>query len=218
MLKEKLRFLFQGDSVTDAGRDYNSADLGNGYPRYFQKMYEQLRAENTELPELEIINRAVNGDRSLELVDRFEEDFAAVKPDILCVQIGVNDAWRIMNPAVGATPDPIYKKSVEFLLSEMKTRFPKTKIILIEPFLLAFDPEMASVRRNLYNKINVLRGLRREYADFYWPLDGLMHQWSLDHDDPAYFTLDGVHPTPEGHKIIGESLAKTLVQEGFFKI
>lgn len=32
---KKVKLLFQGDSITDAGRKYDDIhDLGNGYPKY----------------------------------------------------------------------------------------------------------------------------------------------------------------------------------------
>lgn len=211
-----LRFLFQGDSVTDAGRQYGTDDLGPGYASYFARRYESLRETKPELPELEVLNRAVSGDRSLEVRTRQNEDILDLKPDILCLQIGINDAWRLLNPDIGATPDGVFEEAVTEVLRNVQQALPQTKIILIEPYLLAFDEEMKPVRRNLYQKINVLRELRRSFVDFYWPLDGLMHQWSMDYEDPGYLAIDGVHPTDAGHKLIGESLADTLVTEGFF--
>lgn len=216
MAMRKLRFLFQGDSVTDANRDKNSDDLGEGYPYYFHQAYEELSSERDDLPELEFTNRAVNGDRSIEILERLEQDIVQLKPDFLALQIGVNDAWRLLNPMVGATPDPVYKQSVETVLRTVREKLPKTKIILIEPFLLVQEDEFVPVRRNLYQKINILRDLRRDYADFYWPLDGLMHQWSLDYDDPGALALDGIHPTEEGHRLIAQKMVETLVGAGFF--
>lgn len=226
MAMKKLRFLFQGDSVTDADRDRNSDDLGQGYPKYFRQVYEEISSEQENLPDLEFVNRAVNGDRSIEILERLEADIIQLKPDFLSIQIGVNDAWRIVNPAIGATPDPVFKQSLETVLKRVRTELPETKVILIEPFLLLpyytegfshmVENELTPVRRNLYQKINILRELRRDYADFYWPLDGLMHQWSVDYEDPSALALDGIHPTKEGHRLIAQKMVETLIGTGFF--
>ena len=47
-----MKILFQGDSITDAGRDKSDPhDLGNGYPKYASAMiadaYPELEFENT---------------------------------------------------------------------------------------------------------------------------------------------------------------------------
>lgn len=215
MAKKKLRFLFQGDSVTDADRDRTSDDLGHGYPRYFRQAYEEVSAGRDDLPELEFINRAVNGDRSIEILERLEDDILKLKPDYLSIQIGVNDAWRLLNPMVGATPDPVFRQSLESVLKRVRTELPETKIIMVEPFLLVLEDEFIPVRRNLSQKIIILRELRGDYADFYWPLDGLMHQWSLAYEDPSALALDGIHPTEEGHRLIARKMVETLVGEGF---
>lgn len=215
MTKEKLRFLFQGDSVTDAARDRSTNDLGTGYPRYFNQIYSEVLAKRDDLPELEVLNRGVSGDRSIEILERLQEDILKLKPDYLSLQVGVNDAWRILNPAIGATPNPVYEKTLDTVLKCVRTELPETKIILIEPFVFAIDDEMVRVRRNLYQKINIMRELRWDYADFYWPLDGLMHQWSLDYDDPVALAPDGVHPSEEGHRRIAQEMIDALIGTGF---
>ena len=37
-----MKILFQGDSITDAGRDYdNYHDMGNGYPKYASELIKE---------------------------------------------------------------------------------------------------------------------------------------------------------------------------------
>lgn len=217
MSKKKLRFLFQGDSVTDTERNRDTDDLGKGYPLFFKQAYEEISKERDDLPEFEFINKGISGDRSIEILERLEEDILRLKPDYLSLQIGVNDAWRLLNPDVGATPDPVYERSVEAVLQRVREELPETKIIMIEPFLIVLEDEFVPVRRNLYQKIDILRELRREYADFYWPLDGLIHQWSMDYEEPAALAFDGIHPTEVGHRRIAQEMVDILVETGFIE-
>ncbi|MBR6708416.1 MAG: hypothetical protein IKL84_01920 [Clostridia bacterium] len=86
-----MRILFQGDSITDAGRDRrNYFDLGWGYPRYAA---EHLRALFPE-KELEFIDLGISGNRTDQLFDRLYPDAIALNPDIISILIGVNDVWH----------------------------------------------------------------------------------------------------------------------------
>ena len=39
---KKIRILFQGDSITDAGRDHrNYFNMGNGYPKYASALIKE---------------------------------------------------------------------------------------------------------------------------------------------------------------------------------
>lgn len=83
--------LFQGDSITDAGRrDPQGAPLGNGYVAQVAGLFAARRPDLR----VEILNRGVGGDRTTELLARWDADCLALKPQVLSIKIGVNDVWR----------------------------------------------------------------------------------------------------------------------------
>ena len=79
-----MKILFQGDSITDANRDYRSFDLGQGYVHFIKE----------SLPNTEIINKGISGNRTLELLERWQADTLDINPDILSILIGVNEVWH----------------------------------------------------------------------------------------------------------------------------
>ncbi len=85
------RILFQGDSITDAGRDRkaeganNSGGLGRGYP--FLAAGEMLR-DHAEL-KLEIFNRGISGNKVPDLAARWQTDCIELKPTVLSNLIGL---------------------------------------------------------------------------------------------------------------------------------
>ena len=86
-----MKILFQGDSVTDAGRDRsNPHDMGEGYPRYASAMIQDSYPDTG----FEFVNLGISGNRTADLVSRLESDFVDVQPDIVSVMIGINDVWR----------------------------------------------------------------------------------------------------------------------------
>ena len=83
-----MKILFQGDSITDAGRDKrNYHQMGNGYPKYAA---EAIAADFPET-EFEFINLGISGNRTDQLFDRLYADAIAFDPDVISIMIGIND-------------------------------------------------------------------------------------------------------------------------------
>ena len=83
------KLLFQGDSITDCWRTSEAeVSLGRGYP----KMIAQELARRGE--EVQVINRGISGDRSIDLIRRWDRDCVRFDPDLVTILIGINDCWR----------------------------------------------------------------------------------------------------------------------------
>ena len=52
----------------------------------------------------------------------------------------------------------------------------------------------------------------REYASEYIALDGSFASACIKHD-PTFYSLDGVHPTEEGHKFIARRWLRNIIVE-----
>ncbi|MDD2362922.1 MAG: SGNH/GDSL hydrolase family protein [Oscillospiraceae bacterium] len=191
-----MRLLFQGDSITDAGRDYTDPHrLGNGYPRFAAELIKNKFSDI----QWEFINLGISGNRVCNLVDRRQNDFIDIKPDIVSILIGINDTWRAFDRNDPTTAEK-FEANYRLLLEDIKNNT-NAKIIIIEPFLLHNEPEKDKWRGDLNPKIDAVRRLAREFADAYIPMDGFFAAASID-NPPAYWASDGVHPSLEGANFI----------------
>ena len=82
--------LFQGDSITDAGRNKELPHaMGVGYANMvagelgLSKPYEYM-----------FRNRGISGNRVVDLFARMKKDMINLKPDVMSILIGVNDVWH----------------------------------------------------------------------------------------------------------------------------
>ncbi len=199
-----MKILFQGDSVTDAGRNYaDYHELGPGYVKYTAELIR------TALPEddIEFINLGVSGNRTKDLLERSQSDFVDINPDIVTILIGVNDTWRRYDRD-DPTSDEQFCENYETLLRRIKENT-HAKIILIDPFLI-YGMGRDNYREDLDGKIDVTRKLAFKYADRYVPLDGILASETLGHD-PKLFSEDGVHPAEHGRKVIARHLAPVII-------
>lgn len=204
--KEGSTVLFTGDSVTDCDRRReNIYDLGNGYPNKFATIYKTLFSNQN----VTFLNRGVSGDTSALLLERYETNLKEVKPDFVSILIGINDTWRRYDSDSYTSPEQ-FEENYRMFLSNIKKDFPETKILMIEPYLLEGGADKVHFREDLNPKIDKVRLLAKEYADYYVPLDGILHQYGTTVVTLNELAEDGIHPTDLGHAIIAETLLKIL--------
>ena len=195
-----MKILFQGDSVTDAGRDRsNLADMGEGYPKFASAMIQDSYPDGS----FEFVNLGISGNRTEHLVARLESDFIEIQPDIVSIMIGINDVWHHYAHEFVETTDEQFEKNYRIVLDAIKSRT-KARILMIQPFLLeTVDPAKQELCEELSRKQAIIRQLANEYADAYLPLDEILHQEV--NAEPVDYSADGVHPTPDGACRIGEA-------------
>ena len=187
--------LFQGDSVTDAGRTGDAGPLGAGYPLLIA---QRLEADGTGEA---VLNRAISGNRTKDLAARWDADCVALAPDLLSVLIGVNDCWRKYDND-DETPIEQIEANYTDILSRYRAVCPQGKLILMEPFVLPLL-DRPTWRVTLDPIIHLTRRLAVEYGAKLVPLDGLLNAAGVELGFEAVCS-DGVHPTPLGHQIIAD--------------
>lgn len=198
--------LFQGDSVTDCGRDRDDmTSLAGGYAGKIASVYNTLYPDN----EVAFINKGVSGDRVTDLIVRYPDDILDIAPDFISILIGINDVWRRYDSNDPSTVEAFYDH-YEYLLKMIKHNMPNTKIMLMEPFVLNSLPDRATWREDLDPKIQVVRELARKYADYYLPLDGMFVSLCTNNYSQEELATDGVHPTDLGHALIAKAYLEAL--------
>lgn len=199
------RILFQGDSITDCGRNRNDFfDLGNGYPNLV-KAY--LGFDNPV--EYEFINRGISGNRIVDLYARIKADFINLKPDYASIYIGVNDTWHEISNQNGVETDK-FEKIYTMLIDEVMVACPGIKLIIIAPYVIEgvstcnteeIPDRLEIFKKDVAEKAAAAKKIAEKYG---FPLIEL--QPAFDEaclKAPAeYWTADGVHPTQCGHEII----------------
>lgn len=193
-----MRILFQGDSITDCGRDRSDCHNLAGYTSFVAQL---LGAEH------EYINLGISGNRSSDVLARYDSDIRAVAPDIMTMLIGINDVWRRFDSDLYTSPAQ-FEENLRRIFTKFKADFPAAKLILLEPFTVPAGHN-AHWRQHLIEMIDVVRALAVEFADGFIPLDGLFAKASLTNDYAA-LSSDGVHPDVAGQRLIAAALAEEL--------
>jgi lysophospholipase L1-like esterase len=199
------RILFQGDSITDAGRnreDFHS--LGYGYPLL---VAAHLTAEYPG--EYEYVNRGVGGDLLADLYNRRQADLLDLAPDYLSLFIGTNDAWAELDQGRPIVTDA-FEQMYTDLLEEIFATYPDTKVMLISPAIMeglfSRNTEEQPDRLNQFrfhvaSRIEAVRQVAAKYDLPFVDMQAV-YDAACERAEAAVWTGDGAHPTAGGHELI----------------
>ncbi len=194
--------VFQGDSVTDCNRSYETEipnwALGCGYVAIAAG---QLTADNPE--QIAVYNRGVSGNRIVEVYSRWKRDTLNLRPDVISLLIGVNDTWRRFDSNDGIEPER-YEVLYRMLLEWTRKELPETKLVLISPFALETGVVTSEWLEELAERGKIVRKLSEEFGTEF--IDGQKLFDDLTAFGPANFwTPDGVHPAIAGHTRLAQA-------------
>jgi len=212
VLKKGSVILFQGDSVTDWWRNHHSKlpntvnALGAGYVLLTAG---QLLYNFTD-KNLQIYNKGNAGDKVYQLANRWETDCLQYKPDVLSIHIGVNDYWHTKTFGYTGTIHT-YIDDYRKLLNRTKEALPNIKLVICEPFAVK---GVRDVDNSWYPTFDLFRKAARDIAAQYHavfvPFQSVFDK-AIGSAAPAYWSLDGVHPSVAGEVLMTQAWMKTVV-------
>jgi lysophospholipase L1-like esterase len=199
--------LFQGDSITDAGRNRdeksfnNSRALGNGYALLAGSSLLHEHASKNLL----IYNRGISGNKVFQLAERWDADCLELKPSVLSILIGVNDFWHMLNGKYDGTLE-IYRNDLKSLLQRTREKLPDVRMVIGEPFAVtgvnAVDdkwfPEFSRYQ-------NAAREIAAGFNATFIPYQSIFDK-AAKKAPPSYWTNDGVHPSLAGSQLMAEAV------------
>jgi lysophospholipase L1-like esterase len=195
--------LFQGDSITDTGRnrekagDANSADaMGKGYAWMAASQVLVERPGDG----LKMFNRGISGDKVWQLADRWQADCLDIKPNVLSILVGVNDFAHV-HKWKGEGSVAKYEGDYHALVERTKKALPTVKIIICEPFILqaggvdeSWKPGFAEYRAAAKR---VAENAGARFVAFQTMFDR-----AVKFAPPVAWAPDGVHPSTFGYALM----------------
>lgn len=205
MIRANDMILFQGDSITDFGRVGSPGGLGTGYVGVIQGL---VQARHGKL-KLRIVNRGVGGDRTAELLARWQKDCLDLKPDVLSIMIGVNDVWRKKGEWNGQKhiPLPQFTDNCVRLLDQAVASGIK-RLVLMSPTTIDQENE-GELNQLLHQYTDTVKALAAKYKAVYVPSHEAMLAARAAAPEVTW-TGDGCHPTTPGHALLADCWLKAV--------
>ncbi|MEW4528112.1 SGNH/GDSL hydrolase family protein [Maioricimonas sp. JC845] len=203
LIGENDVILFQGDSITDAGRDRKTAGQAN-HQAALGKGYAWMAAAEllTSHPDagLQIYNRGISGNKVYQLADRWQADCLDLKPNVVSILIGVNDIWHKLNGRYDGTVE-VYEKDYRALLERTRKALPDVRLVICEPFVL----RCGAVNDSWFPAFDEYRAAAKRVSDAFdatFVPYQTMFDTAVQYAPPEHWAGDGVHPSPYGASLM----------------
>lgn len=199
-----MNIIFLGDSITDAGKNVDA-----GFPVPMGQGYATMVAGRlgADAPgKYTFINSGISGFRCTDIYSQIKPYCWNLSPDLVSLYVGVNDAMHEFESGNGVEADRFYR-IVKTMLVETKERFPNVRLILLGAFILhgAYVERCGSaVITEVAKRAEMMRQIAEELSAPFIPVQALMDR-ACELQPAAYWSVDGIHPTPAGHQLIADA-------------
>jgi lysophospholipase L1-like esterase len=209
-LKPGQTILFQGDSITDAGRKKDDPAFNS--PAALGKGYAWLAAAqllvNYSSDNLKIYNRGISGNKVYQLAERWQQDCLDLKPDVLSILIGVNDFWHKQKHGYEGTLET-YENDYRKLIQQTKEALPQVRLIICEPFVLPVGAVEASWREQFAGYQAAAKRMAEEAGARFVPFQA-MFDIAATVAPAERWVPDGVHPSADGATLMANWWLRAL--------
>ena len=210
-LKAGAAILFQGDSITDGNRGRNEDPnhiMGHGYS------FSIASRVGFDFHEKKYIfhNRGISGNKVTDLADRWQQDTLNLKPDVLSILVGVNDAASVVFNRPPVVSVEKYEETYNTLLQQTLDTFPEILFVLCEPFILKVGrvkEHWEKYHADMVQRQEVVRKLAEKYNAVYVGFQDIFNK-ACEKTPADYWIWDGVHPTVPGHELMAREWMKQV--------
>ena len=197
-----MKIVFIGDSITDCERDRTDENsLGNGFVKILS---DKLRPIYPDM-DIQLINKGISGNEVCDVLARVNKDVIDLKPDTAVVMIGINNVLHQYK--YGKQLDlKQFERDFTELLGKIKDA--GITLIVLEPFLMPAPDKLRM--RPLFNKeLEIIHRVAVDIADDFVAYDEMFNGLSESIRYTEY-SMDGVHPTHRGSRLIADTAIKAI--------
>lgn len=190
---QRLRIVALGSSST-AGP--NPEDRSRTYPAAAARILQRLWGSHA----VEVVNKGVGGEAVPEMLQRFDRDIYALKPDLVVWQLGVNDLFRYSDREIAGL-EPAIRKAVHDI------RAHGIPVVLLD---LQYAPRVLRAANHDAMESIIGRVAKQENAGLFQRF-ALMQHLAGSTDGASQLTeKDGLHMRADVHACIGQLLGEAI--------
>lgn len=197
-----MKIVFFGDSITDCERDRSDEkSLGNGYVKILADKLLPIYPDT----DISLINKGVSGNEVCDLLARVQQDVIDLKPDAVVIMIGINNTLHKFKYGKELNLNQ-FKSDLTELIKRLKEA--GIVVIFLEPFLMP-APDKLRMRKLFDEELAVINDVCLKLCDEFVAYDEMFNGLSVSIPYTEY-SLDGVHPTHRGSRLIADTAIKAI--------
>lgn len=206
VLEKNSRVLFIGDSITDIKFNFRMMSKIKGRNIYALQLKKRFRKYSKDI---HVDIKGIASNRTYHLYDRLTKDCINLKPDVIIMLIGVNDAWENYGPENYPPLLRPMEPHMREVYRRIKAELPDTQVLYLMPFLIDAVEEKLPFHKTLDEFREVLKGLAEENGALVLDLQKVFYD-EQKNTEPKKLAVDGIHPTNLGHKVMADAIEKMI--------
>lgn len=205
-IRKDSRILFIGDSITDV--KFNSRfrfkfRVKNIYATQLKKKFRKYSKK------INVDIKGIASNRTYHVYDRLTKDCINLKPDVVIMLIGVNDAWENYGPENYPPLLRPMEPHIREIFRRLKAELPDAQILYIMPFLIDAVEEKFPFHKILDEYRELLKAVALEHGATVIDMQEVFNDTQKT-TAPKDLAVDGIHPTNLGHSIMAEAVEKMI--------
>lgn len=206
ILKKDSKVVIIGDSITDVKFNKRKRFSIKGKDVYALQLKRKLKKYSKNI-QVEI--RGIASNRTYHVYDRLTKDCIDLKPDVIIMLIGVNDAWENYVPEKYPPLLRPLEPHTREIYRRIKAELPDAQIMYLMPFMIDAVEEKLPFHKTLDEFREILKNIALENGTVVLDLQAVFNK-AQSAVAPVKLAVDGIHPTNLGHKVIADAIEELL--------
>lgn len=206
VIRKNSKVLFLGDSITDVKFNSRQRFKIKGKNVYALQLKKRLKNYSKDI-KVEI--RGIASNRTYHVYDRLTKDCISLKPDVIIMLIGVNDAWENYVPERYPPLVRPMEPHIREVYRRIRTELPDTQILYLMPFMIDAVEEKLPFHKTLDEFRQVLKNIAVENGAAVLDMQAVFNEAQRT-IEPEKLAVDGIHPTDLGHKVMADAVESML--------
>lgn len=206
ILNKDSKILFLGDSITDVKFNRSKMFSIKGKNIYALQLKKRFKKYSKDI---DVKIKGIASNRTYHVYDRLTGDCINLKPDVLIMLIGVNDAWENYVPEDYPPLLRPMEPHIREIYRRIKTELPDTQILYLMPFMIDSVEEKLPFHKKLDEYRELLKAVALENGAKVLDLQTVFNETQKT-ISPDKLAIDGIHPTNLGHKTIADAIEKVI--------
>lgn len=205
-IKKDSKILFIGDSITDPKFNLRMMKDIKGRNIYALQLKKKFRKRSKDI---KVHIKGIASNRTYHLYDRLTKDCINIKPDVIIMLIGVNDAWENYVPESYPPLLRPMEPHIREIYRRIRTELPETQILYLMPFMIDSVEEKLPFHKTLDEYRELLKTVAAENSASILDLQEVFYK-AQESTEPKKLAIDGIHPTNLGHKVMADAIEEMI--------
>ena len=205
-IKKDSKILFIGDSITDVKFNFRFAYKFSGRNIYALQLKKKFKKYSKDI---KVDIKGIASNRTYHVYDRLTKDCINLKPNVIIMLIGVNDAWENYGPENYPPLLHPMEPHIREIYRRIRMELPDTQVLYLMPFLIDSVEEKFPFHKMLDEYRQVLRVVALENGAAVLDMQEIFYDAQKTFE-PKKLAVDGIHPTNLGHKVMSDAVENMI--------